>query len=509
MRLAVLTACLLGLYAWWPIGYYQDEFIYRLLNARYIQDQSLRMGIYSLCESWLSPFPQFLAVQAWLVSFLYHSLLPHEVRLVVFAVMAIFFGLIALNGRLHSNLYLLGALVGVAGSSLLYSRPEFLHILNLTCCLAGYLLLQAPDFKWKAIAQWLCASLILLSCLISSYAHMQGVLYLPLNLLCLFLLLRKHIMYMMLAMIIAVSSGIVAYQAAQQALACNSAPQVALHTRQLSHAIADLPDILASKQVYEKLHWYAVRFLYKDKYSVEYLPGLKVSSWHTLLNLLVGTAVVLNLFLALCLTVKLLVQLALQLSTKGIGTITQQHSLQLFIFLILSPTLGLFLINAGQTFYRNFFIHAVLAATIAFYYSRNNQKPQRWFKVLSFYFAIVFNASLTTNLLYFYPQFMQGYSGWYAVPMVTEKKFMQQPIPDQCHFDAKAGKLVVDMLAYELMKHYPYLYPYEYLSIQSKLTGKSHKEILQPMQMQGYAFACQNKQGELHLCCGKFPANSH
>lgn len=503
-RCIVFFTCIAALFAWSPIGYYQDEFVYRLLNARYIQDQHLRMGIYSLCESWLTAFPQFLATQAWVVSFFYNTLLPHETRVVVFVVISCFFGVIALKGRASANLYLLGAFVGVAGSSMLYSRPEFLHILNITFCFAGFLVADAKDFQGKKATKLLLAFLILTTYLISSYSHMQGILYLPLNAYCLFLLLRKHLILMFMAILIAISSSLVSYQASQQALACNNSPKVAAHLSNLSHSITDLPSVLTSEQAYKKIYWYMERFLYKGKYSVDYLPGIKLSGWLKVLNFFITSAVVINLLLALLIMLNISIQLLSQLKNKQINPFARPDGLGILTLLILGPTFFLFLINSGQTFYRNFFIHMVIVAAIAFYYSHIDKPPQAWFKFISVLFSIIFSLSLMANFKYFFPKLSQGYSGWYSIPLDVEKKFMKQTIPNSCEFDAKRGRLVVDMLSYEHLKHYPYLYPHEYIFIQSKLTGIHKKEILQTMGMQGYAFACKNQDGKLELCCGKF-----
>ncbi len=498
LNLVVFVACVLAVTAWIPIGYYQDEFVYRLFNARFIQDQEVRMGLYSLCESWLTPFPKFLSVQAWGLSFLFLQLSPYEARWLVFLVVALFF--LVLTGTSHriAPLYLTGALVGVAGSSMLYSRPEFLQLFNLLMCLVAFRYSDVVAARSSNVLRMAIVLLLLWSYLISSWSHMQGVMYFPLNVFALYLILRNSkILLTGLLIFMAVTSA-VSYRASSQALACERSPQVAIHLKKLSHSLSELPSVLTSRHLYEKMYWYTERFLYKEEYSVDYLPGVKATWWASLLNPLVAVAVLANLMLGFALLAKLAFQLVM-MRWRPVA----QFELRLFTLMLLAPTVFLFLINAGQHFYRNFYIHLVIVSALVFFYSHLREKLPRAMKVAAIIMAGVFLGSTVANYSYFNPKLRQGHEGWYSIALDKTRNFMHLEMPESCQMDFSKGRLLVDMLSYEHIKHVPFLYSHEYVLVQSRLTGKTPREILAGMDMQGYVFACE-KNGALEFCCGKF-----
>ncbi|WP_137718217.1 hypothetical protein [Methylobacillus flagellatus] len=499
----MILLLVIGLLAWWPMYFYQDEFVYRILNARHIQDGSLRMGLFSLCESWLATTPLLFHLPAWLTSWWYQSLDPLAARSAVLAVI-VFFYLMTIGPKPRlASLLVLGSLVGISGSAMLLTRPEYLQLFNIAICLLIHWHSQSARHPISKTGRILYSVVLFLSFILALYSHQQAVLFLPLNLYALHGLLRhhRHTLYVFSAALIITSASGLYYK--QSDLSCENNRALSIELASYQHRLNELPAIIFSPDILEKSYRYTSQFIYKERYPVNLLPGTKLSSPLLALNLLIILTVLLTLLMGIGLCVRATYQLASQRLFKRASALPAHHLLSL---LIAGPAIALLLVNTGQHFYRCIFIHTLITAALSLYFVNREGPPSRGCMLLLLMLIPAFVGSTWFNYQSIRPALAQGYVGsGAAMSSMMQKRHV---MTNSCKLDIAHGHLLVDAVTYEQLKHVPRLYPIEYLMFQNRKTGVPIETIVEGMDMQGWVGVCPGDNDQGRFCCGKFTAPS-
>lgn len=498
--LLLLTLLTTALLAWWPMDYYQDEFVYRILNARFIQDGPLHMGLFSLCEAWHTHIPPLFHLPAWLSSWWYLQADPMTARAAVFALVLLFF--VSVSGLCirPASFLLLGSLVGLAGSSMLLTRPEYLHLLNIAICLIALRVSVAEQGSPAWLVRLCLAALILLSFQLSLYSHLQGVLFLPLNLYALYRLLRPHRIWLVAISLSLLAISAIGVQYKQAELACDNNAALAQELASYQHPLTALPAVIFSTRLLDKTSHYLGQFVYKKQHAVDYLPPITVSKPVLILN----AAILLTVLMTLLMGVMVSVCSVRQLVSKTASPSFKRCN-AVVVLLLITPALGLWLINTGQHFYRCFFIHLLITAGLTWYFTRRQQTASTPAYLMLALVLPVYLASTLFNYSNIVPAFKSTDTS-YGAKLASLQKPQLPTINKRCGLDLTQGRLLVDAIAYERLKHVPHLYPLEYLGFQSRKSGLPIASVLADMNMQGWVASCASTAETGQLCCRSFNA---
>lgn len=502
--LLIAIFLIVNIWCWFNVAYYQDEFVFKLITARLIQDGNPPMGIFSMCESWMSPIPYLMQFPAWIISWWYLHVDLQIARLISSLSFAlIIFAAVWKSQNYILSLAILAAFIGISSSTIGYTRPEYLHLLNIALSVIivkGFEKFRS-DFKLIVL---ISGFFLLITYLLSIYSHSQAVLFLPLNLFAIYILFKEQKKLLILFVIL---FGLFSYHGIKyknETTSCVKSPALNREMLEHTHRFSDLPKVIFGKNIFDQSRLYIEKFIYKPNFQSKHLPSWSPTALGYWLNKIiifcVASTLIYGIFIAFLVTTNLLKlrkHLFFRLASENI-----QINKYLLILFLLIPILFLFVINTDQNFYRNFFVHLIITVSIALYFQIENANTKLQ-KFRTFWLGIVFFTSLTStyvNIVSIRP-LLNGQKDAYGANWneVTKKLSFDT----SCQLDFSKGRILTDAYAYESIKKYPYIYPTEYIFFQSRKTQISPTRIAESMKMQGMVYAC-NSNDKLNLCCKIF-----
>lgn len=524
LPLFLIVVSLLSLLVWMYSPIYPDEIALRLQTGRYIQDKGVVWGIYSLCTSNIKETPLVFIPVAWMFSMLDLHVSPLLMRIVpFFAVMmaAILTIWIAFKGKApNAAVVVVVAFIGVAGSSLIFARHEYVQVLNIACCLWVFCFLES--FSQRHGFRYGLLVLLIASGLLSIFAHIQGLLFLPLTIYLAYQLIYPHLGKFLSALFLIVLFVVVTSVAfSYHPLTCTGYPKIeqiwvdrVINFHELD--LRKLMDLMTDK-------WskYYKPFLYKDHYTINYLPGITNKSiFLTALNLGVTIVLFVNLLSLFIVTIVLISLTANQIFLQKNFSLAWVKSelgngQAIALMLIALPVIFLFIYDLAQNFYRSFFLNLIIAILLALVLSRVSSKIfNKW---VNRYFILCFVcvcASLVVNYNWFMGSLRNGYSGP-SIRLNSDWNGIDQNVKAlalTCGVDLNAGGIVIDDMTYDSLKRYPHVYPITYLALQAHIINtplhdvialvKPNYAIARCEMLREVKIAYSHRRGD--LCCVNF-----
>jgi hypothetical protein len=484
-----------ALFAWYYLPIYPDEIAVQLISGRYIQDHGLAQNLFHICPANARETPLLFVIPAWIYSWLCLHLSLIEMRILPFAttLAAIFLTIwFTVKGRNPAAAILATtALIGVAGSGLIIARAEYWQVLNVACCAWVFLHLESTSLRTGM--RYGLAVLLLLSCLLSIYSHIQGLIFLPLSFYLIFRLVSPKTGWMCSAILLAslFIFGVITTVNFHN-FSCDGYPGIEHYRENMVISIEKLKLDQFIDWLVTNITNYFQPFYFQDSYQINYLPGIQTSdSW--LKNLLSGLnqsihiILMVNLILFVCAAISASIFAIKQYvttyklrGTNG-GAITkgldEAHAIILFAF----PLICLFFFDANHNFYRSFFINLLVVIMLTMLLSRINLGRLR--AIATTYFVlcgVVVMASLAVNVWWFTDKLHAGFEG----PSMSINKNWDDinrdvlSLAQDCGMDLSKGRIIVDDMTYDSLKRYPLIYPITYLYLSGSLANLTNAEVI-------------------------------
>lgn len=489
--LMLISVAALGAWRYMPI--YPDEVAFRLTSGRYIQDLGLSQNLFNICPSSARQTPILFVAPAWLLSTLNLHLSFANARILPFLTVlsAIFLSIwIAVKGRnSFASILATTALIGVSGSSLVIVRMEYIQILNVTCCLWAYYLKSDKLFPLKAYA---ISVLLLLSCLLSIFAHVQGLLFLPLTLYFVYHIVSAILGKVKVAIIITVLFIIVTRTAIKFHFRdCAEYPEVSRFISDMTFNLKGFESVKFTDWIFSYIDPYLRAFGYGNSYKINYLPGIYADrGW--IQSLLVGLnksiyfILIVNSIIfvyaaiySLIFTVKQYVNRFMFRVQSGDEKEFLEESYAIILFSF--PIIFLFFYDAVHNFYRSFFINLLVDIMVSIILSRIQLRRMRTIAIIYFIFCgVVVTVSIFVNTWWFTDKLRAGFEG----PSISINKDWSGINSDVINIardsgmDLSNGRIIVDDMTYESLNSYPILFPVTYLIQSIKLSGLTGLEVI-------------------------------
>ncbi len=521
ITLVVFAACYL---IWVETPIYSDEFSFRIQFGRYIQDHGVASGLFSLCLSSLRAIPALFAVPAWLFSWMDLSLTSPQIRIVPIcfvigcAILAASYAVRQANP--FASLWILAAMIGIAGSSLVFARFEFAMYFNIFFGLWALHLISQENRN--RLLRYGVAVALIFSLLVSLYVHPQGIIFLPLTAFLSYRLVVDKGINIGLISAWAAVFGIIAYTSSSfHSLSCTQYPVIEKFFGNMVFQPAEVSKIGLWKFLVTKLDNYANVFVYTPIFQAEYLPGIKpddlknsllLQSLNFVIPLIIFAIALLNIIAAGFLGV-----VGLRVVWKKEKTICGfSYDVVITYLLISLPVAVLFIYDARQYFYREAVIHFLFTLSLVILFS--NLRLERFKKLskgIGVFIVAVALLSLGANILSFYEP-LKHYEGP-GVSIFRDNDLMRATIERAtklCKIDVTAGNAVMDDLTYDYVKAYEYVYPITYLGLQRGIAMLSVQDVLgvlkpnyamarcRDMKATGIGWPPDQNLGE--LCCTRF-----
>jgi hypothetical protein len=517
--MAIAFVCL-GIWALSPI--YPDEIAFRQERGRVFTDGGVIRGLYALCPSNFKPVPLVFEPVAWLLARSMQVLPPTEMRILPFAtILAVVFTTLRIaagNRSPAAGFLVLASFVSIAGSGLIFVRYEFPWELHLLSCLAGVLWLRR---RQTGPAGDVTVAIGLISgAAISTWSHIQGLLFLPLTS---YLLSRVAVRRFgplgMIAALIPLALFVSPALTLQHPV-CSEHPEIEAFWRNMTISLPDIGPAKLASLTAEGIQKYVGSFLFVEKFPIEFLPGIET---HSILiratNLLVVATVCLVGILALMAPV--VVPLCYY-DFRKIGTdvasivfdIKTLDTIVLSVTIIIAAVFTL-IYDPLHAFYRNFYINHYIAIAAAIMLSLFGGKlSNHLIRGTSLTIGLALIGSLIVSLFFIIPRLWFGYEGpslsvfrnWSSVAEDT------RALAGQCKMDLSRGRIIVDDLTQAAVFSRPVTFPVTYVHLQAKFIGMSVHDAATSLRPNYAILRCpyfdllglapQEKVGE--LCCYNF-----
>lgn len=530
---AVMLLSLAALSVWCFMPIYPDEIAFRAQVSRYIQDQGLMNGLYALCASNIKQTPFLFVVPALILSWLDLTLSPVAMRALPFVtviatvVFAVWYAVRGANPL--AALMAATAFIGVAGSGLVMARYEYVQEVNILSCLGAFLYLERGPSRSNL--RYVLMALLMTSCLLSVYAHIQGLLFLPLTAYLAYKMFapdlgkpRSFILMVALFLYITVSGVLINNSS------CDEYPEIAQFWAEMTFSLKGFNSSNLIEWLLIKFDKYQISFTYEKIYAVNYLPGIDVKEvWQQVLIAILNQSIECLLLINILLTFGVAFFMPVYTVWKNRS---QTESLVATIFagfnhakimvptLLALPVVFLYFYDTSQNFYRSFFLNFVAAIVLALVLSRARLAGLR--PLANLYFglsAALVLASVVANMTWFMDKLhaITGYEGP-SISLQRNWRGVQHDVTSlaqSCGMDLSRGRIVLDDMTYDSLKLYPNIYPITYLSLQAEITKLGMSEVISKVRpnyaiarcgsMQYTKIGYQHQRGE--LCCLVF--NEH
>lgn len=523
---ALILLSLMALTAWHFMPIYPDEIAFRMQSGRYIQDQGVVQGLYAFCTSNVKGTPLLFVIPAWILSWLDLAISPVEMRMLPFATVltAVFLAIWYAARGVNPNaaVVVTTALIGVAGSGLILARAEYVQTLNIACSLLTFQTLQSVS--QRSTVRYGLLALLLFTSVLSLFAHVQGLLFIPLTLYLAYLIVYP-LMGKRLAALLMVVSFIFMAQTTMKFhhSSCIGYPDIEQFWARMTFNGSDLESVKPTDWVQAKFSRYLSSFKYKSNYVINYLPGITggdgwQKSLRSVLNQAIQIVLVVNLVLCLCATIGASIfvvgRYAAMCHRRANGEtawLIQGQALVLFA----SPVLFLFFYDSAQNFYRSFFLNLLTAILVGLFLSRI--ALTRVQTVTTLYFSlcgVVVFTSMAVNVFQFSNKLYAGYEG----PSISLSRDWDgigrdvKALAEDCCMDLSKGRIVLDDMTYDSLKNYPLIYPVTYMGLSVGVVKSTMADVINKVRP-NYAIArCDAlreasigfQKSRNQLCCANF-----
>jgi hypothetical protein len=513
--------------AWYYMPIYPDEIALRLQLGRFIQDKGIIYGLYAICTSNIKDTPFLFYLPALLFSVLDLTLSPVSMRIIPFiASMLSIFGalLFSIKGKnINAAMVATTAFIGVAGSGLVLARYEYAQVLNIASCLIAINTLELNSTQ--TLKRIFVITLLIVSCLFSLYAHIQGLLFLPLTFYLLFLHISsskpsKQLIIVLISVFICFAITTINFHKSS-CVGCHAIEQF---WSNMTINTSTFKSISTHNWLVFKIKSYLSAFVYKTSYQAQYLPGIILHGqrslfYVSLLNNTIQFIVMTNFILLVSITIYLFIYMCkfflLNTATKFNLSI-RGLNYTIILILFVSPLVFLFIYDAAQNFYRSFLINFMVAISLSMVASQ--MFLIRYKHLLNSYFiacGLMTLISLAANLNWFSGRLKAGYEGP-SIAIKTDWKGVSNDIillTQDCNINLTKGRIIVDDLTYDSLKRYPALYAITYLSLTGSLANMSSQDIIEIVRPTAIIARCSSindwwrisiKKYRNDLCCVNF-----
>jgi hypothetical protein len=425
---------------------------------------------------------------------LHLSLVEARILPFISVLAAIFLSIaVALKGQNRAAaIVAITALIGVAGSSLVFARAEYFQVLNVAICVLAYMQLNSSAIRTSV--RYTLSILLLFSSLLSIYSHVQGLLFLPLTLYLVYRLVSSNFGRIKSALVLTGLFLFVAITTVRfKGFTCIEYPEIAKFISDMTVNITSFESINFIDWLASNLNNYLQPFYYDDSYQVNVLPGISIDegwlkNFLEALNINIHFIILVNLAIFVCAAIaasifaaRKYIQMLLHRTTGAGGVAAKGLEDAHTIILFALPIVFLFFFDAAHNFYRSFFISLLVSIMLSMLLSR-----LPWGRLRSLaisYFALcaaVVMASLVTNVWWFSNKLIDGFEGpgisinkdWDGIDADVKSLALESGM------DLSKGKIIVDDMTYDSLKSYPFLYPITYLNLSGDLAKLSSAEVI-------------------------------
>lgn len=535
----IVAAVVFGyLLVWTCMPIYPDEVSFRLNGARLFVDGGLQYGLYPACVSnFKVTHPIFYPVAA------FYSILDSlpkwgGIRFIPF--ISLFLSVLVALSLISksrfgwaSGIFLIG-FIGVSGSGLILSRPEWALLVHGMACLVSYYLLHV--YRYSELVAGLVISGLTFIALLSLYLHVQGVIFIPLTMLPLALyLFRSDIsQYARTLAIVAICIVFIGGWASIQQFhfRCPELPALERFISAMTIIGAYNEKGLLQSVVFlgDKFWRYAGQFQFKEVYDVSYLPSAIPTSMVgqyvvKLINEVITSLLSLNLFCSFAIASYsgMLIVKKLFISTNEL-TIKERlygSAPYLFIFFAIGSLLVLFVYDAATNFYRSFYLNLLMTITNGIVLSFSASKLRwvlRQIGVISL-LTCFYSAILTFEIIR--PKIQSGQVGP-SLALDTDWGSVRADVnqlKQACDINDKITKIMMDDMTYDALKQNSHLISFTYFSLSASLSGGSaedqlqaHSALFKRVSPNAAIMLCSNfstiglnpTSQKSSLCCAKF-----
>ena len=530
LPIAILLAIAAYLLAFHDVPIFYDEAAFRRVNGRALIDGFVQFAVFPECLTpkavgWV--FVPAHALLSWLDGRFGWSgvrLFPTLFALTLVGVTAAMLATMTPKRWVWAVLVFSGGFVGLAGTSMVMSRPEAITTLHVALCILTWLVGRKMP-AWPIVA--LVVGLHLVALNLSLFVHQQALVVAPFSLLSCGYLLRHNKRALAL-----VGVGMVVMLVAavpQQSFSCPEDPALEqlvarTHGVVLSNQLADQPLVM---QAASRL-WLFIRqfpFLAQEAFSI---PVPQVPEAVAIAATIpVGMVVTLNLLVlvaaATIMTVVMLrenVPRLIRRDWRAVGAVFFDGR-AIWTAAALA-VLAYSAYDLGGLFYRAYFRNLLTVLVLAIGVAGLVEtRPLRWMKALAVLSGVTCVGSMFIAWQFLAPQLAAGYQSYY-VSLVRDWPAFDQRVRDvaaQCAIGPADEHVVVDMATYQAMRQSPrpldfnYVWYREYLEGTVQTRSESEwKDFYRQYSASGYVVMCrtltyapmsvQAQDGE--LCCAHF-----
>lgn len=514
--------CFLGLLAlapWINSPIYPDEIAMHIHLGRYFQDNGIISGLFQLCKSNYRSIVGLAIIPAAVISYFDQILSLTQFRYISIAIIISTVAIVSLMNfgkKNFTHLAILVSFIGVAGSSLVFARYEIFQLLNILICLIIYaIFINSAPIK---IVKLFSIIFLILSLFLSIFSHIQGLLFLPLNIYCVYLILRKNDIFTLiilgLTFLLFLYFGISFNQ-----FQCQEQPSIIRFVSNMTLRINDIFSINFYNSILTKLYLFTSSFNYSINYPINYLPGINSEEWFypSILNKVITLLLIINLLLILLFFIFFFYSSIRFFRTKIFNNNYYDYLLTLFILI---PILILFSFDSVLNFYRVIFLNFLFSVCSSIFLSRF--KFHKAFKFLINIYILILVAlvilSAFINYDYFSKKFLDHSTlNSPSISSFTNWSYLDERInrvAAKCGVDLTLGKIIVDDLTFSSLKIRTNIFPLTYIALQADISKISVDDALLELQP-NYAIArCAYMEGtkigypetarDGEICCYNF-----
>jgi len=527
----VVTCVAMTLWSIMPI--YPDEISFRQELGRFIQDDGVVYGLYPLCASNIKSVPIIFAPSAWVMSWLSNHISLTEFRLIPISLIMSAMGLsgyFAARGSTPvASLLTLASLVGVGGSALVMARYEWVLVLNIVVFLF-WLNVRLHKIESPIVYIILVIS-VAASANISLYAHLQGVLFIPISWYIAFRIISMWLRPMKAIFIVGAISCIMTYYCIGfHDTKCGEFPQMMDFWRKMTIDISAINITSIGDDFIFKITKFLENLQFQKTYDVRYLPdfptvdGIEIIIVDSINRAIIYIAT-LNIFITVCVALFSF----RHISIVAFGFFSQNKcarfdddidiDLKIIVFVLTTSVMILFVYDAMQYFYRTLFINFVLSIAMSISLSRvSGRMASALAYVLSFSCGVCAVVSIIGAKLWLYPMLASGYEGP-STRISRDWPGLSRDIKElgtACGIDFSRGKILADDLTFDNFKTSRRTYQMTYLSLQAIVGGISLDDAITLLKPNSAVLRCTlfdalKVDYQYHIgdvCCRNFETTS-
>jgi len=495
--LIVASVVIFYLLAWICMPLYPDEVAFRLSGARFFFDDGLIHGIFPTCTSNLKTtaliFYPVAAFYAYIGSFPEWA----GIRLIpcISLFLSILLALITVkNNRFGwaSGIFLIG-FMGVSGSGLVLSRPEWVLLLHAIFCLISYYVLSTQKCS-ELISSLVISSLVFIA-LLSFYLHLQGLIFFPLTILPLVLyLLRRDIsLYAQLLASLAIFVVFIGlnFSITQAGVYCPEVPAIKqfMSSMTITGIYNEKGFLQSIVFLSDKLWRYMDQFQFKEIYDINYLPSaIPLNEYGqyavNILNIFIVFLLTANLFCSIAITchaaILIIKKFFISANELSIKERINASAPYVFVFFTLAPLLCLFIYDAATNFYRCFYLNLIMVIANGIVLSFSVGKLKWILNLVGIVSLLTCIFSIILTLEIIRPKIILGQVGP-SIVIDTDWNSIQRDVDElkeSCAITDEMPKILMEDRTYDALKNHPHLMPITYFHLAAILSNQKDSNDL-------------------------------